>query len=80
MPSLCPSCGTPNPPNAKFCGECGAKIAEPIVLKERLAASPTAPAAHAAPSAERRLLTVMFCDLVGSTAWHHGSTRRISVT
>jgi class 3 adenylate cyclase/predicted ATPase len=68
MPSLCPSCGTSNPPNAKFCSECGAKIAEPIALKERLAASPTARAEHGAPSAERRLLTVMFCDLVGSTA------------
>src|SRR5262245_36160786 len=35
--------------------------------REEKAPSP-APAVHSAPEAERRQLTVMFCDLVGSTA------------
>ena len=63
LPSPCPACGFENEPTAKFCGGCGKPIGE--------TAAPT-PAAAPAPaprdSAERRQLTVMFCDLVGSTA------------
>ena len=66
----CPSCGAENRPGAKFCSECGTKLA---------AGAPTAPPAQPTPSpppqpapstasAERRQLTIMFCDLVGSTA------------
>ena len=65
LPALCPSCGSLNPPSTKFCGDCGAKLG---------AASTTRPAARPEPTpppppstAERRQLTVMFCDLVGST-------------
>src|SRR5215207_3495096 len=68
MPSSCPSCGSLNPPNAKFCGDCGAKLAS---AGASTSLSPTpAPPTPAVPlsSAERRQLTVMFCDLVGSTA------------
>jgi len=63
LPSACPACGFENEPAARFCGGCGRAFGE-------LAAR--APAAAAPPprtdSAERRQLTVMFCDLVGSTA------------
>jgi class 3 adenylate cyclase len=63
LPTPCPVCGFENEPTAKFCGGCGKRIAE---------ATAPAPAAAPAPppgdSAERRQLTVMFCDLVGSTA------------
>ena len=63
LPSPCPACGFENEPAARFCGGCGRAFGE-------LAAR--APAAAAPPprtdSAERRQLTVMFCDLVGSTA------------
>ena len=56
----CPSCGHGNPPPAKFCASCGTMLA---------AGSPLSPAiVSPTPSAERRQLTVMFCDLVGSTA------------
>ncbi len=65
----CPACRTPNEAGEKFCGECGAP------LSEQGAPQPAAPPelAPAAPgptaqAAERRQLTVMFCDLVGSTA------------
>jgi class 3 adenylate cyclase len=65
LPSPCPACGFENEPSAKFCGGCGRRISEA-----------TAPAPAAAPTttpaprdnAERRQLTVMFCDLVDSTA------------
>ncbi len=53
---LCPSCGTPNPPGTKFCGECGTALIES-------AAAPGAPG----PVAERRLVSVLFADLVGFT-------------
>ena len=63
LPSLCRACGFENEPGAIFCGGCGKPMGEAI--------APT-PAAVLAPSrtdrAERRRLTVMFCDLVGSTA------------
>jgi class 3 adenylate cyclase/predicted ATPase len=63
LPSLCPACGFENEPIAKFCGGCGKPIGE--------VAAPTPAEVSTAPrtdSAERRQLTVMFCDLVGSTA------------
>jgi len=58
-PNACPSCGHPNSSAAKFCAHCGGKLAADPV---------PAGAAASALSAERRQLTVMFCDLVGSTA------------
>ena len=62
-PALCPSCGAPARSGARFCGRCGAALT--------VAASPSdAPQTRASPlsaEAERRQLTVMFCDLVGST-------------
>jgi class 3 adenylate cyclase/predicted ATPase len=56
----CPSCGTVSSPGQKFCGECGARLAA--------AARPgvVAPAA-AGPAAERRVCSVLFCDVVGFT-------------
>src|SRR3954454_12582967 len=47
----CPSCGSTNTAGAKFCSECGARLA---------------PLARALE--ERKVVTVVFCDLVGSTA------------
>jgi class 3 adenylate cyclase len=55
LPLICLACQHDNPPQAKFCANCGVMLA---------AAPPPLPAS----SAERRQLTVMFCDLVGSTA------------
>src|SRR6516165_5716593 len=62
LPSLCPGCGFENEPTAMFCGGCGKPIGGAPAL--------TPPAALPPPrteAAERRQLTVMFCDLVGST-------------
>ena len=63
LPSLCPACGFENEPTARFCGGCGKSLGE--------VAAPTPTLVPVPPrieSAERRQLTVMFCDLVGSTA------------
>src|SRR5207302_1768141 len=64
VPAPCSGCGHENPPRARFCGRCGRAL-------EAAAARPggghaTAPSAVAAV-AERRQLTLLFCDLVGST-------------
>ena len=63
----CPSCGTPSPPGQKFCGECGHALA--VAPKPGTSAPPAQePAPHPAPTAERRLVSVLFADLVGFTA------------
>src|SRR5215213_8055785 len=51
---FCIECGTDNPPQAKFCLACGTE----------LAAAPAPPP----PSEERKVITAIFVDLVGSTA------------
>jgi predicted ATPase/class 3 adenylate cyclase len=56
----CPSCGAANEPGRRFCFECGSAL-------QAEAARP-APAAVAAPAAERRIVSVLFVDLVGFTA------------
>ena len=61
----CPSCGNANPASAKFCLECGHKL--PTTGVEATDTATPQPS-QVAGSAERRQLTVMFCDLVGSTA------------
>jgi class 3 adenylate cyclase/tetratricopeptide (TPR) repeat protein len=51
---FCTECGTENPPQARFCLACGTTLAQ-------------APA-PAPPSEERKIITAIFVDLVGSTA------------
>ena len=79
----CPACGSANALTKKFCGDCGQALPAPPP-REQTPATPAAPPAGPAPAsmgaqaaspladratgAERRQLTVMFCDLVGSTA------------
>ena len=58
----CLRCGGENPPQFNFCGECGVALGAITTPKVQ---EPPPPAAHA--SGERRHLTVLFCDLVGST-------------
>src|SRR6185295_8859043 len=61
----CPSCGEDAGPQARFCPACGATIGE-STPSPRVAHREGAPDV-AAPPGERRQLTVLFCDLVGST-------------
>src|SRR5579862_845698 len=59
-PATCPGCGEENPAKARFCLSCGAQLAAPPE-----AAPAPLPAAR---SEERKLDTLVFVDLVGSTA------------
>src|SRR5437899_8867425 len=74
----CPSCRFENAPRAKFCGQCGTPLTAPLLTPQALDPRPQTPdpSRPRTPdsrlqtldsSAERRQLTVMFCDLVGST-------------
>jgi class 3 adenylate cyclase/tetratricopeptide (TPR) repeat protein len=68
----CPSCGTSNAPTARFCGECGTRLDAGSVPATAPAAPATAipasPAPASAPATERRVVTILFADLVGFTA------------
>ena len=72
LPRPCASCGHANPPGAKFCSECGTKLdgapARQEPASQPIAPAPLAPtAAGDASHAERRHISVMFCDMVGSS-------------
>src|SRR6476620_2134145 len=50
--ATCHSCGTENPDGQKFCGACGAALGAPT----------------RAIAEERKVITCLFCDLIGFTA------------
>ena len=60
--TTCPKCGAPNQPGERFCGECCTALGEAAP-----AAAADTTALTASTEGERRHLTVLFCDLVGST-------------
>src|SRR5215471_3040131 len=76
LTNRCPSCGAENPPLFKFCGQCGTTLTGRQKAKGKRQKAKEQTSADSRretldprlSSAERRQLTVMFCDLVGSTA------------
>ena len=66
LATACPSCGEPNRADARFCASCGT----PFAATDAPRAAGAAPAATAPveATAERRLVTVLFTDLVGFTS------------
>ena len=69
-PSVCEGCGFANLARASFCAECGAKLITSQSDEALTASSGVGGPLGADPtlaSVERRQLTVLFCDLVGST-------------
>ena len=79
LASVCPACGSTNSATAKFCSECATPLvaglrpagATPTGTADATTGAPTsgltAGLVASAPSAERRLVSVLFADLVGFT-------------
>jgi class 3 adenylate cyclase/tetratricopeptide (TPR) repeat protein len=68
---LCGNCGEPNPVRAKFCLECGTPLdgAAPPSKPDLVDQLPQ----EADTAGERRVVTVIFADLSGFTAYSEGS-------
>jgi class 3 adenylate cyclase/tetratricopeptide (TPR) repeat protein len=78
LPVACLACDFVNEPGEKFCGGCGTALAGSAAQPPQTAQHPAQsavprhqeappPVARITPEAERRQLTVLFCDLVDST-------------
>jgi class 3 adenylate cyclase len=64
----CPECGYENPSQARFCSACGERLAAGQKLRREGTNAGSASAKQDVnTAAERRLLTVLMCDLVAST-------------
>src|SRR5262245_48428505 len=55
LAAACPSCGSPTQLGKRFCGDCGAPIDDVSAREQR------------GVGGEHKPVTVMFCDIVGST-------------
>ncbi len=62
LAAVCASCGAAVLPDDRFCGECGTPLAAEGAAPEAAAA-----AVSGEPATERRLVTVLFADVVGFT-------------
>jgi class 3 adenylate cyclase/tetratricopeptide (TPR) repeat protein/ribosomal protein L40E len=78
LEKICSQCNSPNPSGFRFCGKCGHDLTQ---LKESLAVNYSEPqsytpkhltdkilASQSSLEGERKQVTVLFCDLVNSTA------------
>src|SRR5580704_16371141 len=69
----CPSCGAPADPGKRFCSACGSKLTGGASASAKTAAVRSATAASMdpvpgwEPVRERRVCSVLFCDVVGFT-------------
>ena len=70
---VCAGCGAANAPRVRFCGDCGAALvggAAPAVLagaRPEVMVAGAAVSPNTEPVTERRLVSVLFADLVGFT-------------
>ena len=72
LANVCAVCGASNEPDDRFCGNCGTTLVQPdtapVSVERATVATPPA-----AATTERRLVSVLFLDLVGFTA--HAESR-----
>jgi class 3 adenylate cyclase/tetratricopeptide (TPR) repeat protein len=67
LASACTNCGAALPDGAAFCPACGTPVAGAASDGAAQDLAPSAAAVAESPVAERRLVSVLFCDLVGFT-------------
>jgi class 3 adenylate cyclase/predicted ATPase len=77
LPLQCPACGAHNRTNAKFCNECGKAVDRPDKVKvapsyeiepsKITVALGTAVEPQSVPEGERKMVTALFVDIIGST-------------
>src|SRR5690349_2925305 len=69
----CPTCGSPIVPGARFCSNCGTQLLDVDAAPSAAPAVPaTEPRATTTRGTERRVVTVLFADLVGFTSLSSG--------
>ena len=78
LSAACPQCGTELPAGARFCAQCGHQLAEsasgPVqallhqYIPKELLSKLEAAQASGGMQGERRVVTMLFCDVAGSTA------------
>ena len=76
--ALCPECGAESPGQARFCMNCGHQLAQPEsdpsqarleqYIPKELLAKLEAARTTGGIQGERRVVTMLFCDVTGSTA------------
>lgn len=66
LEAACANCGSPLDPGDAFCGTCGTRVSR--AAPAPLARNDAAPL----PSSERRIVSVLFADLVGFTTYSEG--------
>ncbi len=71
LATACPTCGTAAAPGARFCMECGTRLGGDATAGSATPATP-ARSDTDSPVAERRLVSVLFADLVGFTTIAEG--------
>jgi class 3 adenylate cyclase/tetratricopeptide (TPR) repeat protein len=69
LAAACAVCGASNGADAKFCGECGTSFGAAAATPQ---ISTTPVGAPVAPVAERRVVSILFADLVGFTTLAEG--------
>jgi len=67
--ATCPNCGTAVEPGESFCGDCGTRLGG---VDAQAPAAPALPTQPAAPVSERRLVSILFADLVAFTPFAEG--------
>jgi class 3 adenylate cyclase len=71
----CNACGTPYDAGEKFCGECGASLGgakrAPVGAADATGSATSSPPTRASiDSGARKIVTIIFADLIGSTTLH----------